>query len=152
MCATSCKYGLVLLVFLSASAVVAQPNPSNWGRLKGGYQPARPLPPEFGFSYHHASTAYEGWLRGCSQVIHATGNYWLRPRLYGFGPAPTPGITGAVSAPVATHDLSLNDDQVLVGAGDELTKIQPADHAVRVPEASETTLREPTFYGRDFVH
>ena len=77
MCATSCKFGFVMLVFLSASAVVAQPTLSNWGQLKGGYQSARALPPEFGFSYHHASTANEGWLRGWGQVIHATGNFWL---------------------------------------------------------------------------
>lgn len=41
------------------------------------HQPVSPLPPELAFSYHHASTAAEGWLRGWAQVIHAVGNYWL---------------------------------------------------------------------------
>jgi hypothetical protein len=36
-----------------------------------------PLPPELGFSCHHASTALEGALRGAAQLKHATGNYWL---------------------------------------------------------------------------
>jgi len=41
------------------------------------HQPVPPLPPELAFSYHHASTPAEGWLRGWAQVIHATGNYLL---------------------------------------------------------------------------
>jgi hypothetical protein len=41
------------------------------------YRPVPPLPAELGFSYHHASTALEGALRGQAAVTHAAGNYWL---------------------------------------------------------------------------
>src|SRR5262245_43256036 len=35
----------------------------------------RHFPPEFGFAYHHASTAAEGGLRGRAELIHALGSY-----------------------------------------------------------------------------
>jgi hypothetical protein len=41
------------------------------------FYPVPPLPPELGFAYHHASTAFEGALRGQAQRLHAAGNYWL---------------------------------------------------------------------------
>lgn len=41
------------------------------------YRPTPPWPPELGFSYDHASTVAEGWLRGMAAMIHARGNFWL---------------------------------------------------------------------------
>lgn len=76
MFATKLHYGFLLLTLLSPASTLAQL--CNYDEPPGGYhQPVSPLPPDFCFTYHHASTAAEGWLRGRAAVIHATGNYWL---------------------------------------------------------------------------
>jgi hypothetical protein len=68
--------GCLLLVLAVQTSARAQPD--NYGEPPGDhYQPVPPLPPDLGFTYHHASTAAEGWLRGRAAYIHAMGNYWL---------------------------------------------------------------------------
>ena len=68
---------VVLALLHQTSAALAQNNGSDYGWRERFYQPVAPLPPDLGFTYHHASTAGEGWQRGRAAVIHARGNYWL---------------------------------------------------------------------------
>ena len=68
---------VVLALVYSPSATLAQNNGSADGWPESFYQPVSPLPPDLGFTYHHASTAAEGWQRGRAALIHARGNYWL---------------------------------------------------------------------------
>jgi hypothetical protein len=77
MFATKLSYGWVMLVLVSQATALGQLNPSDYGPPAVEYRPVPPLPPDLNFTYHHASTAAEGWLRGQAALLHATGNYWL---------------------------------------------------------------------------
>jgi hypothetical protein len=69
---------LIVLSLASQSRAQIRPAADDYGSPDVRYYtPIPPLPPELGFTYHHASTAAEGWLRGRAAVIHATGNYEL---------------------------------------------------------------------------
>lgn len=77
MSAKRYRIACVLIVIVSqASAAMAQSGGRD-GWQTDFYQPVPPLPPELAFTYHHASTALEGALRGESQRIHAAGNYLI---------------------------------------------------------------------------
>ena len=76
MFCTKLSLGCLLMVLVFSTAVQAQP--ANYDEPPGGhYRPVPPLPPDLGFTYHHASTAAEGWWRGRAAYIHAAGNYLL---------------------------------------------------------------------------
>ena len=61
---------IVLALVYQLPIANAQPNPSDYGRPDRFYQPTPPLPPEFCFSYHHASTALEGaWEIGSDAPV-----------------------------------------------------------------------------------
>jgi hypothetical protein len=64
----------VLLLAVQATNALAQSRGDGTAKY---FQPVQTLPPELGFSYDHASTAFEGALRGRAQLLHATGSYWL---------------------------------------------------------------------------
>ncbi len=71
------KIQMVLIVFVSQMSSAFAWEAGQYGEPSEYFQPVSPLSPELGFSYHHASTAWEGALRGEAEVLHATGSYWL---------------------------------------------------------------------------
>jgi hypothetical protein len=76
MFGTNRKIECLLLLLVAQTSVWAQPD--NYDEPPVGYyQPVPPLPPDLGFTYHHASTAAEGWWRGRAAYVHAVGDYWL---------------------------------------------------------------------------
>jgi hypothetical protein len=77
MFATKLLYASLLVAIVSATSAWAQPVEYYAEPPGGYYQPVPPLPPDYGFAYHHASTAAEGWLRGQAACIYAAGSYWL---------------------------------------------------------------------------
>ena len=78
MFATKLSYGFVVLILLSSTTALAQHSHDGYGvPSEEFYKPVSPLPPDLHFTYHHASTAAEGWLRGRAALLHAQGNYML---------------------------------------------------------------------------
>jgi hypothetical protein len=64
----------IVLVFLSTTAV-AQQGRNEHGWPEHFYQPAHTLPPDYGHTNHHDSTAYGNWLGGLARLRHADGTY-----------------------------------------------------------------------------
>ena len=78
MFATRLSHGFVVLILLSSTTALAQHSHDGYGvPSEEFYKPVPPLPPDLHFTYHHASTAAEGWLRGRAALLHAQGNYML---------------------------------------------------------------------------
>jgi hypothetical protein len=77
MFATRLTSGFVAFALLSPTALIAQPDSQPYVSPEEFYKPVPPLNPDLHFTYDHASTAAEGWLRGQAALTHATGSYWL---------------------------------------------------------------------------
>jgi hypothetical protein len=65
----------IALALVSTTTAVAQPNTNDYGWPEHFYQPTPTLPPDFGHTYHHDSTAYGNWLGGLARLRHADGTY-----------------------------------------------------------------------------
>jgi len=79
MSTTALKLGLLAWLLITSETANAQHNVSRqeYSHPSTDFDPTPPWPPELAFTYHHASTAAEGYLRGLSSVIHAEGTYLL---------------------------------------------------------------------------